>query len=433
MKARSQLQISTERQQWKQHTLPNIYDLGTDDDTIICQIISGSEMTENNEHTKGSSSSYAVGITKNDSSDTKHSDTVLIEDPRHELLSVLGINNGEFLKNDLLPKLVLGSEDRKSVFKGRLSLFQIIPEVKIILDAGLDHENLYKQLRSFVTKERFPLQKVPAPHIDLVPHELRGLPPVSQHPVQQAWGNPSVQQQHQNQMQNNVGTSQHVQPGVIQQQAWGSNFYQYNTAPAAPQMDAASIAAALMAAQQFAPQQQQANTNSQQVYPTNFQQVYPTKIQPSFNEPGSAMMEGAITKVVARSPEIAKCFCIVNHNCYMSANTMVVCGQSWPPILGQGVKFVAYPHQQGQNQWKATWVMYDNTLLQKKGGGVINGRIQHISDRWCIVNADIFLARVIVEGCGYSWPPALGQSCSVSVIPHVQGQNKWRALNYRQL
>ena len=67
----------------------------------------------------------------------------------------------------------------------------------------------------------------------------------------------------------------------------------------------------------------------------------------------------------------------------MSANTMVVCGQSWPPILGQGVKFVAYPHQQGQNQWKATWVMYDNTLLQKKGGGVINGRIQHISDRWC--------------------------------------------------
>ena len=77
--------------------------------------------------------------------------------------------------------------------------------------------------------------------------------------------------------------------------------------------------------------------------------------------------------------------------------------------------------------------MYDNTLLQKKGGGVINGRIQHISDRWCIVNADIFLARVVVEGCGYSWPPALGQSCSVSVIPHVQGQNKWRALNYRQL
>ena len=52
VKARSQLQISTERQQWKQHTLPNIYDLGTDDDTIICQIISGSEMTENNEHTK---------------------------------------------------------------------------------------------------------------------------------------------------------------------------------------------------------------------------------------------------------------------------------------------------------------------------------------------------------------------------------------------
>ena len=108
---------------------------------------------------KGSSSSYAVGITSNDSSDTKHSDAVFIEDPRHELLSVLGINNGEFLKNDLLPKLVLGSEDRKSVFKGRLSLFQSIPEVKIILDAGLDHENLYKQLRSFVTKERFPPRK----------------------------------------------------------------------------------------------------------------------------------------------------------------------------------------------------------------------------------------------------------------------------------
>ena len=40
------------------------------------------------------------------------------------------INNGEFLKNDLLPKLVLGSEDRKSVLKVSL-LFQIIPEVKL--------------------------------------------------------------------------------------------------------------------------------------------------------------------------------------------------------------------------------------------------------------------------------------------------------------
>ena len=186
VKARSQLQISTERQQWKQHTLPNIYDLGADHDTITCQIIAGSEVAENNETTKESLSSHAGGSTSNDSYNTKHSDAVVIEDPRHELLSVLGINNGEFLKNDLLPKLVLGSEDRKSVFKGRLSLFQIIPEVKVILDAGLDHENLYKRLRTFVTKESFPLQKVPAPHADLVPHELRGLPPVSQHPVQQA-------------------------------------------------------------------------------------------------------------------------------------------------------------------------------------------------------------------------------------------------------
>ena len=52
MKARSQLQISTERQQWKQHTLPNIYDLGADHDTITCQIIAGSEVAENNETTK---------------------------------------------------------------------------------------------------------------------------------------------------------------------------------------------------------------------------------------------------------------------------------------------------------------------------------------------------------------------------------------------
>ena len=171
VKDRSQLQISTERQQWKQQTLPNIHDLGTDDDTIICQIISGSETTEKNENTNESLNSHDVDSSVKDNYNAKHGDAAVIEDPRHELLSVLGINNGEFLKNDLLPKLVLGSEDRKSVFKGRLSLFQIIPEVKLVLDAGLDHENLYKELKSFVTKESFPLQKYP-PHIDLVPHEL---------------------------------------------------------------------------------------------------------------------------------------------------------------------------------------------------------------------------------------------------------------------
>ena len=88
-----------------------------------------------------------------------------------------------------------------------------------------------------------------------------------------------------------------------------------------------------------------------------------------------------------------KCFCIVNQDCYLSANTMLMCGQQWPPFMGQGVKLVVYPHQSGKNRWKANWVMYDNTVIQQKGGGVVNGSVRHVSDRWCIVNADIFLDR----------------------------------------
>ena len=68
---------------------------------------------------------------------------------------------------------------------------------------------------------------------------------------------------------------------MIQQQQWGNNFYQYSSAPVAPQMDAASIAAALMAAQQFAPQQQQSNTNCNKHIQ---RQTFNKDILPKFNQ-----------------------------------------------------------------------------------------------------------------------------------------------------
>ena len=78
--------------------------------------------------------SYVLYLDGNNNNENKGQKVILLEDPRPELLAALSINGGSFLKNDLLPKIVLGKEDSKLVFKGRLSLFQVIPEVKDILD-----------------------------------------------------------------------------------------------------------------------------------------------------------------------------------------------------------------------------------------------------------------------------------------------------------
>ena len=433
-KSKAPVDISTEEKDWRDHKMPDCYEINDIEAYKVISGVEGLDDLTNNDDINASNIS-AKNLDGNNNNEKKGQKVILLEDPRPELLAALSINGGSLVKNDLLPKIVLGKEDSKLVFKGRLSLFQVIPEVKDILDINSNQDDIFKDLQKFVRQEKFPLQKVPLPHLNTIPLELRGgFQQQQQQQQQQQYGqnqgqggwvniannnnnhfnnNMQVQQQQHMQMQR-----QPVQQQMQQQQPqWHHQQQQQQYVGAAVPMDAAAIAAALMAVQQ-----QPAASTPQ----------YPTKIQPTFTEPGSQMMAGIVTKIVARSPEIAKCFCIVNQDCYLSANTMLMCGQQWPPFMGQGVKLVVYPHQSGKNRWKANWVMYDNTVIQQKGGGVVNGSVRHVSDRWCIVNADIFLPRVTVEGCGYTWPPAIGTLCSVNVIPHVQGKNRWKALNYHQ-
>ena len=71
---------------------------------------------------------------------------------------------------------------------------------------------------------------------------------------------------------------------------------------------------------------------------------------------------------------------------------------------------------------------------QGKGSGLSKtkkGNVTRVFPAFCIVNSDIYVSKAVVERSD-EWPPALGSGVYVSVVPHFQGRNKWKALAYRR-
>ena len=273
---------------------------------------------------------------------------------RPQLVEMLKLQEGQFLKHELLPKLFLPKEDQtdQTTFQTRLSLFQMIPQVEHALT--LAPINALQSTRSFVASNQFPLASVPVPFLSMVPTGLK----------------------------NNV------------------------VATPSPEEVAAAISAALTAAG--------AGAYASQPPPP-----------PDYSIPNSVDAAGIISRVLETSG-----FCIVNNDIFLPKDVIIRGGNAWPPKIGQGVRMVVFPNQVGKNNWKASWAIYDQSMVRDAGGKDVQGIITYVSDTWCIMNDDIFIPKSTVESCGLPWPPPLHQHAKATIVAHVSGRNKWKAVRF---
>jgi hypothetical protein len=144
---------------------------------------------------------------------------------------------------------------------------------------------------------------------------------------------------------------------------------------------------------------------------------------PDYSIPGSIDAAGMVTKVLNG-------FCIVNQDIFLPQQVVEQCANSWPPNVGQGVRMVVVSHQQGRNNWKATWAVYDAAMVRDAGGRNIEGNVSYVSDNWLIINDDIYCPKIVVEQSGLPWPPPVNTRVKCTAVSHVQGRNNWKAVRF---
>ena len=146
---------------------------------------------------------------------------------------------------------------------------------------------------------------------------------------------------------------------------------------------------------------------------------------PDYSIPNSVDAAGIVSRVLETSG-----FCIVNNDIFLPKDVITRGGNAWPPRVGQGVRMVVFPNQVGKNNWKASWAIYDQSMVRDAGGKDVQGIITYVSDTWCIMNDDIFIPKSTVESCGLYWPPPLHQRAKATLVAHVSGRNKWKAVKF---
>ena len=57
------------------------------------------------------------------------------------------------------------------------------------------------------------------------------------------------------------------------------------------------------------------------------------------------------------------------------------------------------------------------------------GQVTRIFESFCIMNGDIYVSKAVAER-HQLWPPQLGESARVHVVPHRRGRNNWKAVSY---
>jgi hypothetical protein len=66
------------------------------------------------------------------------------------------------------------------------------------------------------------------------------------------------------------------------------------------------------------------------------------------------------------------------------------------------------------------------------GGGrqePMMGHVTRVFPQFCIVNNDVYVSKGVVER-DEAWPPRVGFGVRMTIVPHQQGRNRWKALSY---